>query len=131
MAHYAGRRAIHTPPQPQSTSVFGLPLTNGVTLMWWTPRVYGRNRQPKKRTKINFFASFPFDLIPKFACEAASCELVDRDSKTMPILLRLLTIIALLCAVIYGGLYALAHFVQPKSREMSVSIPPDKFFKER
>jgi hypothetical protein len=49
----------------------------------------------------------------------------------MPSLLRLLTIIGLLCAVVYGGLYALAHFVQPKSREISVSIPPDKFFKER
>ena len=50
--------------------------------------------------------------------------------RTMPSLLRLLTIIVLLCAVIYGGLYALAHYVQPKSREISVSIPPDKFFKE-
>jgi hypothetical protein len=35
-----------------------------------------------------------------------------------------------LCAVIYGGLYALAHFVEPKPREISVSVPPDKFFKE-
>ncbi len=50
--------------------------------------------------------------------------------RTMPSLLRLLTIVVLLCAVVYGGLYALAHFVQPKSREISVSIPPDKFFKE-
>jgi hypothetical protein len=48
----------------------------------------------------------------------------------MPSLLRLLTVIALLCAVVYGGLYALAHLVQPKPREISVSIPPDKFFKE-
>ncbi|HYQ08975.1 MAG TPA: histidine kinase [Xanthobacteraceae bacterium] len=48
----------------------------------------------------------------------------------MPSLLRLLTIIGLLCAVIYGGLYALAHFVEPKPREISVLVPPDKFFKE-
>jgi phage shock protein PspC (stress-responsive transcriptional regulator) len=48
----------------------------------------------------------------------------------MPSLLRLLTIIFLLGTVVYGGLYVLAHFVQPKSREISVSIPPDKFFKE-
>jgi hypothetical protein len=48
----------------------------------------------------------------------------------MPSLLRLLTVIAVLCAVAYGGLYALAHFVEPKSREISVSVPPDKFFKE-
>ncbi|HXW48460.1 MAG TPA: histidine kinase [Xanthobacteraceae bacterium] len=49
----------------------------------------------------------------------------------MPSLVRLLTVIAILCAAAYGGLYALAHFVQPKPREISVSIPPDKFFKER
>ena len=49
----------------------------------------------------------------------------------MPSLLRLLAVIAVLCGAVYGGLYALSHFVQPKSREMSVSIPPDKFFKNR
>jgi hypothetical protein len=49
----------------------------------------------------------------------------------MPSLLRLLAIIGTLAAVIYGGLYALAHFVQPKPREITVSIPPDKFFKNR
>jgi hypothetical protein len=49
----------------------------------------------------------------------------------MPSLFRLLTVIAVLAASIYGGLYALAHFVQPKSREITVSIPPDKFFKNR
>ncbi len=49
----------------------------------------------------------------------------------MPSLLRLLTVIAVIVAVIYGGLFALAHFVQPKPREISVSIPPDKFFKNR
>ncbi len=48
----------------------------------------------------------------------------------MPSLLRLLSVIAVLCAIVYGGLYALAHFVEPKSREISVSVPPDKFFKE-
>lgn len=49
----------------------------------------------------------------------------------MPSLLRLLAVIAVLCAVVYGGLYALANFVQPKPREISVSVPPDKFFKNR
>jgi hypothetical protein len=48
----------------------------------------------------------------------------------MPSLLRLLAVIAILCAAVYGGVYALAHFVQPNSREISVSIPPDKFFKD-
>jgi hypothetical protein len=71
-------------------------------------------------------------LIPKFAGKVYRAHL--RPSRwgrrTMPSLLRLLTIVVLLCAIVYGGLYALAHFVQPKSREISVSIPPDKFFKE-
>jgi hypothetical protein len=49
----------------------------------------------------------------------------------MPSLLRLLAVIAFLGAVVYGGLYSLAHYVQPKPREISVSIPPDKFFKNR
>jgi hypothetical protein len=49
----------------------------------------------------------------------------------MPSLFRLLTILAILGAIAYGGLYALSHFVQPKSREITVSIPPDKFFKNR
>jgi phage shock protein PspC (stress-responsive transcriptional regulator) len=48
----------------------------------------------------------------------------------MPSLLRLLTVIAIVCGVGYGGLYALAHFVKPSSREMSVSISPAKFYKE-
>jgi hypothetical protein len=49
----------------------------------------------------------------------------------MPSLLRFLTVVAILGAVIYGGLYSLAHLVQPKPREITVSIPPDKFFKDR
>jgi hypothetical protein len=49
---------------------------------------------------------------------------------SMPSLIRLLTVIAILCGVVYGGLYSLAHFVQPSPREMSVSISPSKFYKE-
>lgn len=49
----------------------------------------------------------------------------------MPSLIRFLTVILILAATVYGGLYALAHFVQPKPREITVSIPPDRFFKNR
>ena len=49
----------------------------------------------------------------------------------MPSLLRFLFVVAILVAAVYGGVYALAHFVQPTPREISVSIPPDKFFKNR
>jgi hypothetical protein len=48
----------------------------------------------------------------------------------MPSLVRFLAIIAVLCALVYGGLFALAHFVQPRPREITVTIPPDKFFKD-
>jgi hypothetical protein len=47
----------------------------------------------------------------------------------MPSLIRLLTVLAILCALVYGGLYSLAHFVQPNPRQMSVFISPNKFYK--
>jgi hypothetical protein len=49
----------------------------------------------------------------------------------MPSLLRFLAVVAILCAAVYGGIYSLAHFGQPQTREITVSIPPDKFFKNR
>lgn len=55
----------------------------------------------------------------------------ESEQTSMPSLLRLLTVIAVACGVVYGGLYSLAHFVKPASREMSVSISPTKFYKER
>ena len=55
----------------------------------------------------------------------------ERERLAMPSLFRFLTIVAILCAAIYGGLYALANFVQPKPREITVSVPPEKFFKNR
>jgi hypothetical protein len=45
----------------------------------------------------------------------------------MPFLLRFLTIIAVLGAAGYGSLFALATMVEPTQREMSVTIPPDRF----
>jgi hypothetical protein len=53
------------------------------------------------------------------------------SAATMPSLFRFLAVIAILGVVVYVGLYALAHFVQPKPREITVSVPPDKFFKNR
>jgi phage shock protein PspC (stress-responsive transcriptional regulator) len=50
---------------------------------------------------------------------------------TMPSLLRLLTVLAILFGVVYGGLYSLAHFVQPSPRQMSVFISPSKFYQNR
>jgi hypothetical protein len=47
----------------------------------------------------------------------------------MPSLLRLLTVLAIICGLIYAGLYSLANFVQPHPRQMSVLIPPNQFLK--
>jgi len=47
----------------------------------------------------------------------------------MPSLFRFLTVVAIIAGVAYGAVYALANFVNPKPREMTVTIPPDKFLK--
>jgi hypothetical protein len=47
----------------------------------------------------------------------------------MPSLLRLLTVLAVIFALGYGVIFALATFVSPKPREISVTVPPDKFVK--
>lgn len=48
----------------------------------------------------------------------------------MPSLFRFLTVVAILCGLVYGGIFALANFVNPKPREMTVTVPPDKFLKK-
>jgi hypothetical protein len=48
----------------------------------------------------------------------------------MPSLFRFLTVLAVIAGIVYGAIFALANFVNPRSREMSVTIPPDKFLKK-
>lgn len=48
----------------------------------------------------------------------------------MPSLFRFLTVVAVIAGVIYGALFALANFVTPKPREMTVTIQPDKFLRK-
>jgi hypothetical protein len=48
----------------------------------------------------------------------------------MPSLFRFLTVVAVIVGVVYGAIFALANFVNPKPREMSISIPADKFLKK-
>ena len=48
----------------------------------------------------------------------------------MPSLIRFLTVVAVIAGLGYGAIFALANFVHPKSREMTVTIPPDKFLKK-
>lgn len=44
----------------------------------------------------------------------------------MPTLFRFLAILAILGGLIYAGMFALATFVKPTPREMSVTIPSAK-----
>jgi hypothetical protein len=48
----------------------------------------------------------------------------------MPSLLRFLTVIAIIFGIGYGVLWALATFIHPKPREITVTVPPDKFVKQ-
>lgn len=44
----------------------------------------------------------------------------------MPTLFRLLTTLAILAGLVYGGMYALVVLVEPKKGEMTVRIPPER-----
>ena len=48
----------------------------------------------------------------------------------MPSLFRFLTVVAVISGVIYGTIFVLANFVNPKPREITVTIPADKFLKK-
>jgi hypothetical protein len=48
----------------------------------------------------------------------------------MPSLFRLIVALGIIGGLIYGAMFALANFVEPKPREISVTIPPDRFVKQ-
>ena len=48
----------------------------------------------------------------------------------MPSLFRFLTVVAVIGGVIYGAIFALANFVNPRPRDMTVTVQPDKFLKK-
>ena len=48
----------------------------------------------------------------------------------MPSLMKLLTVIGLIVAIGYGAMFALATFVDPRTREFVVNVPPDRFAKQ-
>ncbi len=47
----------------------------------------------------------------------------------MPSLFRFLMFVGILGGMTYGAVFSLARFVEPKQREITVTIAPDKFFK--
>ena len=44
----------------------------------------------------------------------------------MPSLFRFLTVVAVIAGIVYGVVFSLANFVNPKPREMTVTIPASK-----
>jgi hypothetical protein len=51
------------------------------------------------------------------------------ETPVMPSLFRFLTVVGIIAGIGYGVVFALANFVNPKPREMTVTIPPDRFLK--
>lgn len=49
----------------------------------------------------------------------------------MPTLFRLLVTIAVVAALAYGAMVALVTFVEPRTGEMTVRIPPEKLNPQR
>jgi hypothetical protein len=49
----------------------------------------------------------------------------------MPSLLRVLVVVGIVGALGYVAMYMLANSVDPKTREMSVTVPPDHFVKRQ
>jgi hypothetical protein len=49
----------------------------------------------------------------------------------MPSLFRFLAVVAIIGGLIFAGMTALAWLVKPQTREMSVTVPQDRFSKQR
>ena len=49
----------------------------------------------------------------------------------MPSLLRFLAVVGIIAGIIFGAIYSLAYLVDPKPRDISVTIPPDHYYKQR
>lgn len=50
-------------------------------------------------------------------------------NRTVPSLIRLLAAIAVLVALVYGGAYWLATKVEPVTRDVTITVPNDRFQK--
>jgi hypothetical protein len=49
----------------------------------------------------------------------------------MPSLLKLLLALGILFGLAYGTMLALVTFVDPKTREITVTVPPDRFVRQQ
>jgi putative flippase GtrA len=49
----------------------------------------------------------------------------------MPSLFRFLLVVGLLGGLVYAGVFSLAKYVHPQPREITVTISPDTFLRNR
>ncbi len=49
----------------------------------------------------------------------------------MPSLFRFLVIVGIIGGLVYAGIIALATMGEPQPREITVTVPPDRFYKQR
>ena len=49
----------------------------------------------------------------------------------MPSLFRFLVFLGILSGLVYGAVFSLARFVEPDEREITFTVPHDKFYKNR
>jgi hypothetical protein len=49
----------------------------------------------------------------------------------MPSLFRFLAFVGIVAGAIYGGMLVLVQLYDPPPREITVSIPPDRFVKQK
>jgi hypothetical protein len=54
-----------------------------------------------------------------------------RLNRNMPSLFRFLLVVGIIGGIGYGIIFALATFVNPKPREITVTVPADRFYKQR
>jgi hypothetical protein len=49
----------------------------------------------------------------------------------MPTLFRFLAVVGIIAGMVYAGIVTLATLVKPQSREITVTVPQDRFYKQR
>lgn len=49
----------------------------------------------------------------------------------MPSLFRFLVFLGILSGLAYGAVFSLARFIEPTTREITFTVPNDKFYKNR
>ena len=70
-----------------------------------------------------FFALAPSSLLSSPLLAFVSMA---QHKHLMPTLTRLIMLLALVAAALYGAMFALANFVEPGTREITVEIPASK-----